>query len=127
MWSPGKCSRLRARTHEAMCGSPLSSWRRAEVARVRETQEAFAAPYRRRAGIEGTLSQGVRTMHLRRARYIGLAKVHLQHGLTAAALNLVRVAAWLAGTPRARASQPSSGSWHTQPEPAEFASSISRG
>src|SRR3954452_10449543 len=101
MWSPGKCSRLRARTHEAMCGSPLSSWRRAEVARVRETQEAFAAPYRRRAGIEGTLSQGVRTMHLRRARYIGLAKVHLQHVLTAAALNLVRVAAWLAGTPLA--------------------------
>ena len=47
-----------------------------EVARVRETQEAYAAQYRARAGIEGTLSQAVRTMHLRRARYIGLAKVH---------------------------------------------------
>src|SRR4051812_6430255 len=55
-----------------------------------------------RAGIEGTLSQAVRTLHLRRARYIGLAKVHLQHVLTAAALNLARVAAWLAGTPLAR-------------------------
>ena len=44
-------------------------------------------------------------MHLRRARYIGLAKVHLQHVLTAAALNLVRVAAWLAGTPLARTRQ----------------------
>jgi transposase len=76
-----------------------------EVARVRETQEAYAAQYRPRAGIEGTLSQAVRTMHLRRARYLGLAKVHLQHVLTAAALNLVRVAAWLAGTPLARTRQ----------------------
>ena len=73
-----------------------------EAARAHETQEAFAAAYRQRAGIEGTLSQGVRVMALRRARYIGLAKVHLQHVLTAAALNLVRVAAWLAGTPLAR-------------------------
>jgi hypothetical protein len=75
------------------------------AARMRETQEAYAAPYRARAGIEGTLSQAVRSMHLRRARYIGLAKVHLQHVLTAAALNLVRVAAWLAGTPLARTRQ----------------------
>jgi len=73
-----------------------------EVARAHETQEAYAAQSRPRAGIEGTLSQAVRTMDLRRARYIGLAKVHLQHVLTAAALNLVRVAAWLAGTPLAR-------------------------
>jgi transposase len=73
-----------------------------EIARAHEMQEAYAAQYRPRAGIEGTLSQAVRTMDLRRARYIGLAKVHLQHVLTAAALNLVRVAAWLAGTPLAR-------------------------
>jgi len=73
-----------------------------EAARARETQEAYAAQYRARAGIEGTLSQAVHTMHLRRARYIGLAKVHLQHVLTAVALNLARVAAWLAGTPLAR-------------------------
>jgi hypothetical protein len=71
------------------------------AARVRETQEGFAAHYRLRADIEGTLWQAVRTMHLRRARYIGLAKVHLQHVLTAAALNLVRVAAWLVGHPLA--------------------------
>ena len=56
-----------------------------EAARAHETQEVFAAEYRQRAGIEGTLSQGVRVMALRRARYIGLAKVHLQHVLTAAA------------------------------------------
>src|SRR3954462_15338473 len=67
--------------------------------------EAHAAQYRARAGIEGTLSQAVHTMHLRQARYIGLAKVHLQHVLTAAALNLVRIAAWLVGPPLARTRQ----------------------
>jgi hypothetical protein len=76
-----------------------------EAARIRETEPAFAASYRRRAGIEGTLSQAVRAMHLRRARYIGLAKTHLQHVLTAAAMNLVRLDAWLAGDRRAQTRQ----------------------
>jgi len=31
----------------------------------------------------------------------GLSKTHLQHVLTAVALNLVRLSAWLAGTPLA--------------------------
>ncbi|MFH6786987.1 MULTISPECIES: hypothetical protein [Methylobacterium] len=39
-----------------------------ETARAREVDEAFAEQYRWRAGIEGTLSLGVRTLHLRRAR-----------------------------------------------------------
>ena len=76
-----------------------------EAARARETGKAFAAEYRRRAGIEGTLSLGTRTLHLRKPRYIGLAKTHLQHGLTAAALNLGRISTWLAGTPRERTRQ----------------------
>jgi hypothetical protein len=42
---------------------------------------------------------------LRRARYIGLAKTQLQHVVTAAAMNLVRLGAWLAGTPLARTRQ----------------------
>ena len=76
-----------------------------QAARARETGKAFAAGYRRRAGIEGTLSQGTRTLHLRRSRYIGLAKTHLQHVLTAAAINLGRVSNWLAGAPRERTRQ----------------------
>ena len=71
----------------------------------RETGKAFAMEYRRRAGIEGTLSAGMRSMHLRRSRYVGLAKTHLQHVLTAAATNLVRLGAWLAGKPLARTRQ----------------------
>ena len=71
-----------------------------EAARARENGKAFANEYRRRAGIEGTLSQGTRTMRLRRSRYIGLAKTHLQHVLTAAAVNLGRISTWITGTPR---------------------------
>jgi Transposase DDE domain len=76
-----------------------------EAARTREADEAFAAEYRRRAGIEGTLSQAVRAMHLRRARYIGSANTDRQHVLTAASINLVRLSAWLAGEPLARTRQ----------------------
>ncbi len=64
--------------------------------------EVFKAKYRQRSGIEGTLSQGVRAFDLRQARYIGLAKVHLQHIATAAALNLARVFAWLSDLPVAK-------------------------
>jgi transposase len=56
----------------------------------------------RRAGIAGTISQGTRRYGLRRSRYLGLARTHLGHVLTAAALNFVRVADWLAGMTRAR-------------------------
>lgn len=76
-----------------------------EAARARETKTEFADEHRRRAGIEGTLSQGVRTMHLRRSRYIVSAKTHFRHVLTAAAMNLGRLGAWLAGTPRERSRQ----------------------
>ena len=55
----------------------------------------------RRAGIEGTISQGVRSFGLRRSRYRGLAKTHLQHVATAAAINLERLAAWFRSVPRA--------------------------
>ena len=61
------------------------------AARARETSSAFAVDRRRRAGIEGTLSRGVRGMGLRRSRYLGLARTHLQHLLTATAINLGRL------------------------------------
>jgi hypothetical protein len=57
--------------------------------------------YARRAGIEGTISQGVRAFGLRRSRYRGLAKTHLQHVATAAAIDLGRLAAWFRAVPRA--------------------------
>ncbi|MFF7803166.1 transposase [Streptomyces olivaceus] len=44
--------------------------------------------YGHRAGIEGTISQGVRAFGLRRSRYRGHSKTHLQHLLTAAGMSL---------------------------------------
>ncbi|MEU0213372.1 transposase [Streptomyces canus] len=73
-------------------------------------QPAFGRPGRRRAGpcyavragIEATLSQTVRSNGLRRTRYRGIAKTHVQHVLTAMACNLTRTADWIAETPRGR-------------------------
>jgi transposase len=72
------------------------------AARQRQTTEAFTQQYAPRAGIEGTHAQGIRQCGLRQARYIGLARTHLQHLATAAALNVVRIGEWLAGTPQAK-------------------------
>src|SRR5215204_3062643 len=70
-------------------------------ARQRQTTAAFKTQYAARAGIEGTLSQGVRAFGLRQARYRGLAKTHLQHVATATAMNIVRLVDWLNNVPRA--------------------------
>ena len=43
----------------------------------------------------------MRPLGLRRSRYRGLAKTHLQHVATAAAVDLGRLAAWFGATPRA--------------------------
>ena len=69
------------------------------AARVRQGTDAGRRLYAMRQGIEATFSQGVRAFGLRRARYRGLAKTRLQHVVTAAALNLDRVAAWMRGRP----------------------------
>jgi transposase len=53
--------------------------------------------YALRCGVESLIAQASRLSDLHQARYRGLAKTHLQHVLTALALNLVRVDAWLTG------------------------------
>jgi hypothetical protein len=42
---------------------------------------------------------------MRRSGYIGLARTHLQHILTATAMNLVRVSLWFSDTARAKTRQ----------------------
>jgi transposase len=71
-----------------------------QAARERESSAEFEREYARRAGIEGTISEGVRARGLRRARYVGEAKVHLQHLATAAATNVLRISNWLMDKPR---------------------------
>jgi len=72
-----------------------------QQARQRQTTTEFKDRYAARAGVEGTVSQGTRSLGLRRSRYIGRAKTHLQHVLTATAMNLARLADWLQDIPRA--------------------------
>ncbi len=76
-----------------------------QARRREQSSELWKTHYACRAGIEGTLSQGIRRFGLRRCRYLGQAKTHLQHVLTAAAMNLVRVDAWLRNQPQARTRQ----------------------
>jgi transposase len=70
-------------------------------ARKRQLTREFWEAYHARAGVEGTVSQGVRDFGLRRSRYVGTAKTHLQHVITAVAMNVVRLLAWFAGVPKA--------------------------
>src|SRR5512147_779879 len=73
-----------------------------QAARKRQTTAAFRQQYAPRAGVEATHEQAIRRCGLRRSRYIGLAKTHLQHVLIATAINLVRISEWWAGTSRSR-------------------------
>jgi transposase len=72
-----------------------------QAARQQQETAEWKAEYAVRAGIEGTLSQGIRGFGLRNCRYIGLAKARLQHVATVAAINIHRVSDWLEGVPRA--------------------------
>jgi len=73
-----------------------------QQARERQTTPAFKTTYAKRAGIEATISQATDAYELRQARYIGLAKTHLQNIVTAIAINIARADAWLLGKPRAK-------------------------
>jgi len=64
--------------------------------------ERWQRRYAIRAGSEATLSQNVRTHGLRRSRYRGLARTHVQHVLTALACNVTRISDWTTGTARTR-------------------------
>jgi len=66
-----------------------------QQARIRQKTNEFKQLYKKRAGVEGTISQGTRTYGLRSSRYIGQAKTHLQNIISAVAMDLVRLADWL--------------------------------
>jgi transposase len=72
-----------------------------QFARRRQRTEEFASLYSQRAGIEGTVSQGVRAFGLRKARYRGLKKTHLQELATATSINVSRITNWLNENPTA--------------------------
>jgi transposase len=100
---PARPQCTRARTpFRSLTLQPREEHETIQAARQRQQTAEFTTEYARRAGVEGTLSQGVRAFGLRRARYRGLAKTHLQHVATAAAVNLARLVNWLDEVPRAK-------------------------
>jgi transposase len=66
-----------------------------QTARQRQETPECKAQDALRAGVESSLSQGIRRFDLRQSRYLGLARTHLQHLLTATAVHMVRGIAWL--------------------------------
>ena len=84
------CKLLPREQHEAL-----------QQARAMHATEAGQKRYARRAGIEGTISQSVRSFGARRTRYRGLPKTHLQQVITAVAINVRRIVAWFDEVPKA--------------------------
>jgi transposase len=93
-----QCTRAASRT---LTLHPRDEELALRAARQREQTPEFATSYAPRAGVEATYSQALRRCGLRRSRYCGQAKTHLQHLLTATALNLLHLGTWLMGTPLA--------------------------
>lgn len=74
--------------------------------RQREKTAEYRKEYQRRSGIEGTISQAARGFGIRRSRYTGQEKTHLQQVVSATAINFVRVNNWLQEIPLAKTRQP---------------------
>ncbi|WP_214323082.1 transposase [Nonomuraea sediminis] len=70
-----------------------------DAARVEQTTPAWRDRYAIRCGIEATIHQAVTVTGMRRARYRGIKKVHLEHIVSAVAVNLIRLDAWWNGQP----------------------------
>ena len=81
---------------------PQPQYAALQTARQYQETEEFKQRYRVRAGIEGTINQGVQAFELRYARYRGLAKTSLQHIFTVLAINLTRLVAWWDAHPKAQ-------------------------
>lgn len=118
-WTPGKDSvgqpRIHARFGRADCGNckarsvctparearraiyfhPRAEYEALNNARARMNDPAWKQQYRIRAGIEGTLSQGVRAFGMRQSRYVGFAKTAIQQVFAAVGINAARVVGWL--------------------------------
>lgn len=77
-----------------------------EQRRHEQFQPEFLQRYALRAGIEGTISQGVRVFRLRQTPYVGTAKTHLHHLAMASGLNLLRIEAHLQAQAHGKPTRP---------------------
>ena len=102
--SRAQCTR-RKRGPRTLKLQPQTQHTALQAARRQQQTTAFKDRYKKRAGVEGTISQAVRTFQLRRSRYVGLAKTHFQNIAIAAAINITRLADWLNDVPTAKTRQ----------------------
>jgi len=96
-----QCTRAKPPAARRLLLMPQPQYEALKQARAIHASAEGQQHYKRRAGIEGTLSQGARAFGLRQTRYRGLAKTHLQNIAIAAAMNFDRLVNWLTGVPRA--------------------------
>jgi hypothetical protein len=82
-------------------GPPIAGLVQAlHAARERQQTDEFKEEYRARAGVEGVISQATVALGMRRTRYRGQDKTHLQNAATGSAINLLRAVNWLMGKPK---------------------------
>ena len=81
---------------------PKAQQRALQAARERQQTKTFKELDKRRAGVEGTMSQAAYALGMRRTRYRGIQKTHLHHIAIATAINLQRCRDWLWEVPRAK-------------------------
>lgn len=96
------CTQARSGHGRSLNFLPQAQHLMLQKVRQAQTTKEFQQRYATRAGVEGCLSQGVRAFGLRRSRYSGLAKTHLQHVMTAVAMNLARLWNWWQEMPKAQ-------------------------
>jgi transposase len=98
-----QCTRTTSRRYGRQLTVPTREVHEAQLAaRTSQNTPDWQADYAVRAGVEGTIGQGIAVTGIRRARYRGLAKTRLEHVFSAAALNLIRLHAYWHGHPMDR-------------------------
>jgi len=66
-----------------------------QVARDRQQTDTFKELYKRRAGIEGTISQAAFAWGMQRTWYLEINKTYRHHIVAVTAINLQRCVDWL--------------------------------
>lgn len=105
-----RCTRGKKKEGRQLTLQPQAQYLAVQAARKNQKTAAFQKEYALRSGVEGAISQVVFALGMRRTRYRGLDKTHLQGVATAAAANLIRIINWLweipcSQTPKSRFAQ----------------------
>jgi transposase len=96
---PARARCTTARGGRSLTLPPRDQYELQAAARAAQDSKDWQEDYKRRAGIEATISQAVTVTGSRRTRYRGLARTHLEHVCSAVALNLWRLDAYWNDTP----------------------------